>query len=98
MDALETTVLGAIAGGTIFLGLPLGRVQRVSQRWRAFLTVLSAGILLFIFWDVVTAAGDSVEGALTTAKEGGSWSRFALYAAMLAGGFGVGAFSLAAAE
>ena len=53
MTALQTTLLGAIAGATIFLGLPLGRVERLSPRIRNFLAALSAGILLFIFWDVI---------------------------------------------
>src|SRR4051812_37243061 len=76
MSALQTTLLGAIAGATIFLGLPLGRVRRLPDRWRAFLSVLSAGILLFIFWDVVAASSETVEEALHTAKDGGSWGRF----------------------
>src|SRR4051812_3149047 len=98
MSAAQTTLLGAIAGCTIFLGLPLGRVRGLSERWRAFLAVLSAGILLFIFWDVVSAAAEDVEGALLAAKDGGSWGRFVLYATMLACGFVVGTLGLAACE
>jgi ZIP family zinc transporter len=98
MSASQTTLLGAIAGSTIFLGLPLGRVQTLRPRWRAFLSVLSAGILLFIFWDVVSAAADGVEGALNAAKGGGSWGRFVLYATMLASGFVAGTLGLSAVE
>jgi zinc transporter, ZIP family len=94
VSAAETTLLGAIAGMTIFLGLPLGRVQHLSPRVRNFLAALSAGILLFIFWDVVGAAAEAIEGALLDAKDGGSWSRFILFAAMGAGGLAVGALSL----
>ena len=32
MTAAQTTILGAVAGGTIFLGLPLGRVGGMSAR------------------------------------------------------------------
>src|SRR6476646_3944782 len=95
MTALQTTLLGAIAGATIFLGLPLGRVERLSPRIRNFLAALSAGILLFIFWDVIGASADLIEGSLLTAKDGGSWERFALFAAMGLGGFVFGAASLA---
>ena len=88
-------VLGAIAGATIFLGLPLGRVQRLSPRVRNFLAALSAGILLFIFWDVIGAAAEMIENALLGAKDGGSWGRFLVFAVMGAGGLALGALSLA---
>ena len=95
MSGAETTVLGAIAGATIFLGLPLGRVQQLSPRVRNFLAALSAGILLFIFWDVTGAAAEMVENALLGAKDGGSWGRFLVFAVMGAGGLALGALSLA---
>ncbi len=95
MSGAETTVLGAIAGATIFLGLPLGRVQQLSPRVRNFLAALSAGILLFIFWDVTGAAAEMIENALLGAKDGGSWGRFLVFAVMGAGGLALGALSLA---
>lgn len=98
MSAMQTTLLGAIAGATIFIGLPVGRIERLSSRARAFLTVLSAGILLFIFWDVVTASTGMVEDAMSRAQAGGSWPRFWGEALLLAGGFALGAFGLAYAE
>lgn len=98
MSAMQTTLLGAIAGATIFIGLPVGRIERLGTRARAFLTVLSAGILLFIFWDVVTASTGLVEDAMSRAQAGGSWARFWGEALLLAGGFALGAFGLAYAE
>jgi ZIP family zinc transporter len=95
VTAAETTLLGAIAGSTIFLGLPLGRVQHLSPRTRNFLAALSAGILLFIFWDVVGAAAEMIEDALLGAKDGGSWGRLLVFAVMGAGGLALGALSLA---
>jgi ZIP family zinc transporter len=95
VSGAETTALGAIAGATIFLGLPLGRVQQLSSRVRNFLAALSAGILLFIFWDVTGAAAGMIEDALLGAKDGGSWGRFLVFAVMGAGGLAVGALSLA---
>ena len=96
MSEAQTVLLGAIAGLTIFLGLPLGRIEHLTERTRAFLATVSAGILLFIFWDVVSTAARSVKDALTAAHDGtGTWGRFALLAAMLALGFAVGAWALA---
>ena len=48
MSPEKTAVLGAIAGFTIYFGLPVGRLQGLGDRTRAFLSVLAAGILLFI--------------------------------------------------
>jgi ZIP family zinc transporter len=98
MSAMQTTLLGLFAGATIFIGLPIGRIERLSARMRAFLTVLSAGILLFIFWDVVTASTGMVEESMSRAQAGGSWTRFWGEAMLLAGGFALGAFGLAYAE
>ena len=52
MSFAETAALGAIAGFTIFLGLPIGRAERLSARARVGLSMLSAGILAFLFMDV----------------------------------------------
>jgi zinc transporter, ZIP family len=98
MSAWQTALLGAIAGGTIFLGLPLGRVGRLSARTRAFLATLSAGILLFIFYDVISQAAGVVSSAVVGADHGGSWARAALDTTMLAIGFAVGALGLAWVE
>ena len=52
MSFAETAALGAIAGSTIFLGLPVGRAAGLRPRARVGLSMLSAGILAFIFMDV----------------------------------------------
>lgn len=39
MSFIQTILLGAIAGFTIYLGLPLGRIEKISDRLRAFLTM-----------------------------------------------------------
>jgi zinc transporter, ZIP family len=95
MSAWQTTLLGAVAGGTIFLGLPLGRVGNLSARMRAFFSTFSAGILLFIFWDVVAGASDVVDSSLARAHDGGSFGPLTLDLAMLASGLVVGALGLA---
>ncbi len=94
MDAGQTALLGAIAGFTIYLGLPLGRLRSLSARWRSFLSVFSAGILLFIFWDVLTQSHDILESSLTEARTSGAWGSFGLGALLMVMGFGAGAFGL----
>src|SRR3954454_8080108 len=95
MSGWQTTLLGAVAGGTIFLGLPLGRVGGLSARTRAFLSTLSAGILLFIFWDVVAGASEVIDTSMAQARDGGSFGPLALDVGMLATGLAVGALGLA---
>ena len=91
MSSQQILVLGAVAGGTIFLGLPLGRMQTVNARVKSFLSAFATGILLFLLWDVLTAAVEPIEGALTSGRDG----RFIGLSSLLAGGFAVGLLSLA---
>lgn len=64
MNFLQTVILGAIAGFTIYLGLPMGRLKNVSARVRTFLTMLSAGILFFLLFDILTHVFEPIEDAL----------------------------------
>src|SRR5216117_2039612 len=90
MSTTQTLVLGAIAGLTIFLGLPIGRMQNVSPATKAFLAATATGILIFLFWDVMSGAVGPVEEAL----EAGRGGRFAWLAFLLAAGFFAGLMSL----
>jgi ZIP family zinc transporter len=90
MSTAQTLVLGAIAGLTIFLGLPIGRMQNVSAATKAFLAATATGILIFLFWDVMSGAVGPVEEAL----EEGRGGRFAWLAFLLTAGFFVGLMSL----
>jgi zinc transporter, ZIP family len=90
MTTGETLVLGAIAGLTIYAGLPLGRIRGTSPRLRAALSAVATGILVFLFWDVVSHGVAPVEAHL----EARSWAAFAGYATLLAGGFAAGLMSL----
>jgi ZIP family zinc transporter len=90
MSTAQTLLLGAIAGATIFLGLPIGRMQSVTPATKAFLAATATGILLFLFWDVVSEAVEPVEEALTSGNDG----RFFWLAFLLLGGFTVGLMSL----
>jgi zinc transporter, ZIP family len=91
MSSTQVLLLGAIAGATIFLGLPLGRARSVDPGVKAFLSAMATGILLFLLWDVLTAAVEPVEEALTTGNDG----RFFWLAFLLTAGFAVGLLSLA---
>jgi zinc transporter, ZIP family len=83
-------LLGAIAGATIFIGLPVGRVSIVGPIARACLSALATGILLFLFWDVLTGAVDPINAAL----QGRHWGRFAWLSGLGAAGFGLGLMGL----
>jgi zinc transporter, ZIP family len=90
MSTAEILALGAIAGFTIFLGLPIGRMQNVTAATKAFLAATATGVLIFLFWDVLSEAVGPVE----TALEEGHAGRFAWLAFLLTAGFFVGLMSL----
>ena len=90
MSTAQTLLLGAIAGFTIFVGLPMGRVRSTSLALRASLSSVATGILVFLFWDVVSHGVEPVESHLRAHH----WGAFAGYAALLGLGFTVGLMSL----
>ncbi len=95
MSAERLWLLGAIAGCTIFLGLPLGRLRNPAPRLRAGLNAAAIGILVFLLFDVLSHANEPVERSLTAAVDGSaSWWRFAGLAAVFAGGVGIGLVGL----
>ena len=90
MSTGQTLLLGAIAGFTIYLGLPLGRIESPSKGMRAGMTAFAAGILIFLFWDVLSHGVEPVE----TAVADHHWGRLAELAPLLAVGFALGLMSL----
>ena len=52
MSFEETIALGALAGLTIYLGLPVGRLGGLSQKARVGLAMFAVGILAFLFADI----------------------------------------------
>ena len=93
MSFAATAGLGAVAGLTIFLGLPVARIGRPSAARMAFLNSASVGVLLFIFFDVLKNAGNSIETALDDNR-----SRGIGYALLLAAGLAVGLLGLVVFE
>src|SRR5881398_2941118 len=90
MTTAQTLLLGAIAGLTIFISLPMGRMHGLSPQVKAFFTATATGILLFLFWDVLSEAIDPVESAL----QAKTWGRFAGVSSIALAGFVVGLMSL----
>jgi ZIP family zinc transporter len=95
MSSAQIVGLGAVAGFTIFLGLPLGRLQRPGLRLKAVLSSIATGILVFLLYDVLEHGVGPVDDALQGAvHDKGSWSRFAALALVFALGAAVGLLSL----
>jgi ZIP family zinc transporter len=90
MSTTQTLILGAVAGATILLGLPMGRVGAASAGLRAGLTAFAAGVLIFLLWDVLSHGVGPVELAV----EGHHWGRLAEIGPLLAGGLVLGLMSL----
>jgi ZIP family zinc transporter len=92
MSTAQILALGAIAGLTIFIGLPIGRMHGLDAWLKCFLSSTATGILLFLLWDVLSGAVEPVEDALTAGRDG----RFAWLATLLTAGFAIGLLSLVA--
>jgi ZIP family zinc transporter len=88
-------LLGVIAGGTIVLGLPLGRLRRPVPSLRVLLNSVAIGVLLFLVWDVLSAAWEPVDVALSALADDSSQLGPALgYGALMFAGLAVGLVSL----
>ena len=95
MSESQTLLLGFIAGVTILIGLPLGRVRSVKPGTRQFLNAVAIGILIFLIWDVLVHAFEPVDVALGKLHDGsGGVGPVAGYAALFFLGITVGLGSL----
>ena len=70
MSESQTLLLGFIAGVTILVGLPVGRVRAPRPGLRQFLNAVAIGVLLFLVWDVLVHAYDPLDAALGRFHEG----------------------------
>jgi zinc transporter, ZIP family len=99
MSFAQTVALGALAGLTIFLGLPVGRLQLLSGRMRVALAMFAVGVLSFIFVDVLSNGISIVDDALHAVKDGhGSLGYLIWLVFLLAAGFATGSAGLALLE
>jgi ZIP family zinc transporter len=87
-----TILLGAIAGLTIFLGLPIARARRLSPKAVGALNALAIGILIFLLVEIANDAIGPVALAIGRWHDGGSLP-YALIAAMI-GGLAIGLVGL----
>ncbi len=88
-------VLGLVAGGTIFIGLLLGRLRGLSSILRTALSMLAAGILVFLLIEILEHAIDQTASSVQDAALGISSATIAgLLIVLLLGGFFLGFFSL----
>jgi len=92
----QIILLGAIAGLTIFLGLPVGRMRNLSTQTKCFFNAIATGVLIFLLIETLTKSIDPVEVALThvTVEGGGTWGEFVAKAALFLVCFGFGLMSL----
>ena len=86
MSQAAAVGLGAIAGGTIFLGLPIARMQGLPKPLQGFLNAFATGILVFLLWDILTHAAGPVEAALGQGHRGPFLSLAVIFAASIAAG------------
>jgi ZIP family zinc transporter len=95
----KTLLIGFIAGVTILLGLPIGRLKRPAPALRMTLNAVAVGILVFLVWDVLSAAWEPIDAALAQfhGGHGGLPAAFG-YGALFAVGLIVGLLGLIAYE
>jgi zinc transporter, ZIP family len=90
----KIALLGAIAGITIYIGLPIGRVRRPMPGLKTLLNGIATGILVFLLWDVLAHAWEPVDVALSDKHYGSATGN----GIVMAAGFGVGMLSLVGYE
>ena len=86
MNFGTTMALGAFAGGTIVLGLPVGRIRSVAPAVRVLLTASTVGVLVFLVWDVLSHAWAPIDAQLTGTADGSLPLLSVLFVLGLAGG------------
>ena len=96
MSETQILVLGALAGFTIFLGLPVGRLRNPALSLKAFLSATATGVLIFLLWDVLSAGIEPVESALSAVavENDGTWAHFIGLALVFSCAFAFGLLSL----
>jgi ZIP family zinc transporter len=70
MSGTQVALLGAIAGFTIFIGLPIGRAPARLTATKAALNAVAVGILIFLMWDILAHAWEPIDADLTGGRLG----------------------------
>ncbi len=99
IDYAQLLLLGAIAGLTIFLGLPMALLPNVSRMKKGFLNALAMGILVFLIIDVLSAAWLPTKLAAVAGYNGkGPATDAVIDLLAMFGGLGLGLLGLALYE
>ena len=99
MSLADTLLLGFIAGATILLGLPLARLRSPAPSLRIFLNAAAVGVLVFLVWDVLSAAWEPIDAELVAVHDRkGSLGNALGYGALFAVGISAGLLGLVAYE
>ena len=93
MSQATAVLLGAIAGATIFLGLPVARLRGLPKGVQGFFNAFATGILVFLLWDILSHAGEKVQLTIAAARTGDA-GPFAMIAAIFAVGIAAGLLGL----
>lgn len=92
-------LLGAVAGFTIFIGLPVALVRGLSSKHRGFLNALSIGILVFIVVEVLHSSWETVSSSIIAAVRGTeSYGTAVTLALPMFGGLALGLLGLSRYE
>jgi ZIP family zinc transporter len=93
MSQATAALLGAIAGVTVFIGLPVARLRGLDRGAQGFLNAIATGVLIFILWDILSHAIQPLDVATGDLRKG-SVQSFLLLVLIFAGALGVGLLSL----
>lgn len=93
MSFTHLLLLGAVAGFTIFLGLPVA-ILTVKPRMRALLSSLSAGVLIFLLIEIAYKSLEIVEEAAKSGFTGGGLTEPFFLGSILVIGLSVGLMGL----
>ncbi|HZV48186.1 MAG TPA: ZIP family metal transporter [Candidatus Dormibacteraeota bacterium] len=93
MGLTGTAVIGALAGFTVFLGLPVARLRGLSPGRQGFLNAIATGVLIFLLVEILSHANETVEAALSSLRRGQP-AGFVLLAGVYVLGIGIGLLGL----
>ncbi len=91
--------LGLLAGGTIFLGLPVARLRNVTTKTKAFLNAVSTGILIFLLVEITGHLLEGMEDLIKRAVDGkAAWLSVCQSGGLFVLGFSLGLLGLVVFE
>jgi ZIP family zinc transporter len=93
VNEASVVFMGAIAGLTIFLGLPVARMKSIGARTQGFLNAVATGVLLFLVVEILDHANQSVQDAMNGIGRGRG-AEFVLLTTVYVAGLVIGLFGL----